>query len=70
MIQVKPIGADREKRKRAVWDIERKLTEQNVRPIIFYNRPSSYWQPHVQNVLVMVNSGFGGHRREDIWLDR
>ena len=30
--------ADQEKRKKLVWEIERKLAEDGVRPIIFYDR--------------------------------
>ena len=30
--------ADQEKRKRVVWEIERKLAEDGARPIIFYDR--------------------------------
>jgi peptide/nickel transport system substrate-binding protein len=41
---------DQEKRKNLVWEIERKLAEDGARPIIFYNRGATCWQPHVKGV--------------------
>jgi len=40
--------ADEGKRKKLVWEIERKLTEDSARPIIFYNRFEYCWQPQVK----------------------
>ena len=37
--------ADPDKRKQIVWEIERKLAEDDARPIIFYNRGGTCWQP-------------------------
>ena len=48
--------ADEGKRKRLVWEIERKLAEDGARPIIFYNRFAYCWQPQVKNWTMMVNS--------------
>jgi len=48
--------SDIEKRKRLVWEIERKLAEDGARPIIFYNRFAYCWQPQVKNWTMMVNS--------------
>jgi hypothetical protein len=39
--------ADQEKRKQLVWEIERKLAEDGARPIIFYDRRETCWQPYV-----------------------
>ena len=36
--------SDIEKRKRLVWEIERKLAEDGARPIIFYNRFAIFLQ--------------------------
>src|SRR5262249_40195632 len=33
------------KRKKLIWEIERKLAEDGARPIIFYNRFAYCWQP-------------------------
>ena len=62
--------ADENRRKQILWQIERKLAEDYARPIIFYGRVATCWQPYVKNMTLMVNSVFSGNRREDIWLDR
>ena len=59
-----------ERRKQLLWDIERNLAEDYARPIIFYNRVATCWQPYVKNMTLMVNGIFSGNRREDIWLDK
>ena len=59
-----------QKRKQLVWEIERKLAEDGARPIIFYDRRATCWQPHVKGWTVMVNSIFNGWRMEDVWLDK
>src|SRR5882724_9931246 len=61
---------DQEKRKQLVWQIERKLAEDDARPIIFYSRDGTCRQPHVKGLTLMVNSIFNGWRMEDVWLDR
>jgi len=62
--------ADQEKRKQLVWQIERKLAEDDARPIIFYSRDGTCRQPHVKGLTLMVNSIFNGWRMEDVWLDK
>ncbi len=62
--------ANSEKRKQLVWEIERKLAEDGARPIIFYDRRATCWQPYVKGLTIMVNSIFNGWRMEDIWLDK
>jgi peptide/nickel transport system substrate-binding protein len=61
---------DQEKRKRLVWDIERRLTEDDAKPLVYFNRGGICWDPKVKNLTVMVNSIYNGWRMEDIWLDR
>jgi peptide/nickel transport system substrate-binding protein len=61
---------DRERRKQLAWTAERKLAEDVARPIIFYSRGGTCWQPYVKGVTLMVNSIYAGNRREDIWLDK
>jgi peptide/nickel transport system substrate-binding protein len=61
--------ADPEKRKQLVWEVERKLAEDVARPIIFYDRRATCWQPRVKGLTLMVNSLFNGWRMEDVWLD-
>ena len=62
--------ADEGKRKQLLWAIERQLAEDVARPIIFYDRAATCWQPYVKGVTMMVNSVFNGNRREDWWLDK
>jgi peptide/nickel transport system substrate-binding protein len=53
-----------------VWEIERKLAEDGARPIIFYARAGTCWQPYVKGFTIMVNSIYNGWRMEDAWLDK
>jgi peptide/nickel transport system substrate-binding protein len=62
--------SDVEKRKRLVWDIDRKLQEDVARPIIYHIHAGTCWAPAVKNFTMMVNSGYNGYRFEDVWLDR
>jgi peptide/nickel transport system substrate-binding protein len=51
-------GVDPAKRKQMVWQIERKLIEDAVRPIIFFMRQGTWWQPEVKGLTLMDNSIF------------
>jgi peptide/nickel transport system substrate-binding protein len=62
--------ADQEKRKRMVWDIERRLAEDVARPVLYHNRSGTCWQPYVHGYTPMVNSIYNGLRMEDAWLDK
>jgi peptide/nickel transport system substrate-binding protein len=62
--------SDLEKRKRLVWEIDKKLQEDVARPIILHSRAATCWQPYVKNMTVMVNSSYNGYRYEDVWLDK
>jgi len=62
--------ADQEKRKKLVWEIDRKLQEDGARPIISHNLAATCWQPQVKGLTMMVNSIYNGWRFEDVWLDR
>ena len=62
--------ADEGKRKKLVWEIEKKLAEDGARPIIFYNRVAYCWQPQVKDWRMMVNSMINNWRMEDVWLDK
>jgi len=62
--------ADQEKRKQLVWQIERKLAEDDARPIIYHMRNGTCWAPQLKGFKLMVNSIFNGWRMEDVWLDR
>jgi len=62
--------SDIEKRKRLVWQIERKLVEDDARPILFYPRVANCWQPQLKGLTIMANSIYNGWRFEDLWLDQ
>jgi peptide/nickel transport system substrate-binding protein len=70
LIDQQSIEADQEKRQQLVWEIERKLADDGARPIIFYSRGGSCWQPYVKGQTIMINSIFNGWRMEDVWLDK
>ena len=61
--------SDIQKRKKLVWEIERKLAEDGARPIIFYGRGATCRQPYVKGLTLAANSIFNGWRMEDVWLD-
>lgn len=61
---------DQQTRKRLVWEIDKKLQEDQARPIIYHLKSGTCWQPYVRGVTIMVNSLFNGWRFEDVWLAR
>jgi len=61
---------DLEKRKKLVWEIDRRLQQKVVRPILYYMRQASCWRPEVKGIKLMSNSIYNGWRMEDVWLDR
>jgi peptide/nickel transport system substrate-binding protein len=69
LIDRQSMESDREKRRQMVWEIERRLAEDNVRPVIFYARQASCRQPRVKGMTLMVNSIYNGSRFEDLWVD-
>ena len=70
LIEQQSMEVDQEKRRKLVWDIERRLTEDGARPLVYFNRGGTCHDPKVKNLTVMVNSIYNGWRMEDIWLDR
>jgi peptide/nickel transport system substrate-binding protein len=61
---------DQAKRKEIAWEIDRKLTQDAVRPMLYYMSGGTCWRPEVKNITIMVNSIYNGWRMEDVWLDR
>jgi hypothetical protein len=57
-------------RQSVTWRDGRPLAADGARPIIFYNRGGTCWQPHVKGLTIMVNSIYNGWRMEDVWLDK
>ena len=69
MFEQQSMESDQEKRKRLVWEIDRRLQEDQARPIVYHLRFATCWQPKVKGLRMMVNSVFNGWRFEDVWLD-
>ena len=70
MYEQQSIETDQEKRKKLVWEIDRRLQEDAARPMIYHYRLGTCHYPRVHGITVMVNSIFNGWRFEDAWLDR
>jgi peptide/nickel transport system substrate-binding protein len=70
MVDAQSAESDVEKRRHMVWAIEKKLGDDDARPIIFYTRAATCWQPQVKGLTLMVNSIYNGQRFEDLWLDK
>jgi peptide/nickel transport system substrate-binding protein len=69
MVDAQSAESDVGKRKQMVWTIEKKLADDDARPIIFYTRVANCWYPKVRGLTTMVNSIYNGQRFEDLWLD-
>ncbi len=70
LFEVQSQETDIEKRKKMVWEIDKKLLEDGARPIIMWNRAAICMQPYVKGYVANVNSVYNGFRFEDVWLDR
>ena len=70
LVDRQSMEGDPARRRELVWAIENKLAEDVARPIIFYPRSASCWQPYVKGLTIMVNSIYNGSRFEDLWLDK
>jgi peptide/nickel transport system substrate-binding protein len=69
LIDGQSMQADPEKRRKLVWEVERRLAEDASRPVLLYSRFATCMQPRVKNLTTMTNSRFNGWRMEDVWLD-
>jgi peptide/nickel transport system substrate-binding protein len=61
--------ANQDKRRKLVWEIDKKLQEDGARPIIYHFRAATCWQPKLKGLTIMVNSQYNGWRFEDLWLE-
>jgi peptide/nickel transport system substrate-binding protein len=61
---------DKEKRKKLVWEIEKKLADDAARPVIGWNVANTCWAPQLKGLVLQQNSIYNGWRFEDVWLDR
>ena len=62
--------ADPLARRRAVWEIERRLAEDVARPVLFHNGAATCWHPYVKGYVPMRNGIYNEYRMEDVWLDK
>ena len=60
----------KKKRKRLVWELEKRLAEDGARPGIFYPLQATCRHPQVKGMTMVVNSIYNGFRFEDLCLDR
>ena len=70
LIDEQSAESNNEKRKKLVWQIERKLIEDDARPILFYTKAANCRRPNVRGLTTMVNSIYNGNRFEDLWLEQ
>src|SRR5712691_1953039 len=70
LVDLQSAESNIEKRKRLVWEIERKLVEDDARPILFYYQVAVCRQPHLKGLITMANSIYNSWRFEDLWLDK
>jgi peptide/nickel transport system substrate-binding protein len=69
MVDDQSAMSDVAKRKQMVWAIEKKLAEDDARPILFYPRAANCYYPKVKGLVTQANSIYNGQRFEDLWLD-
>ncbi len=70
MIDAQSQELDKEKRKKMVWEIERKLNDELARPVIYHPRDGTCWHPHVKGFVQHQNTIYSNWRLEDVWLDK
>ena len=61
---------DADKRRKLVWDIDRQLTAEGARTVLFHNVSATCRQPYVKNFTTVLNGMYNGWRLEDVWLDK
>lgn len=70
LIDRQSMEPDPVKRRKLVWEIERRLAEDASRPVLLYSRFANCRQPWLKGLTIMTNSRFNGWRMEEVWLDR
>jgi peptide/nickel transport system substrate-binding protein len=70
LFDAQSVETDINKRKKMVWEIDKKLQEDVARPILFHARTGTCWKPYVKNMTIESNSAYNGYRYEDVWLDK
>src|SRR5215472_7219230 len=70
LIDQQSAESDTQKRKKLVWEIERKLIDDDARPILFYTRVANCRGPRVKGLTTTVNSIYNSWRFDQVWLDQ
>jgi peptide/nickel transport system substrate-binding protein len=70
LIDQQSAESDAQKRKKLVWEIERKLIDDDARPILFYTRVANCREPRLKGMTTMVNSIYNSWRFDNVWLDQ
>lgn len=61
---------DFEKRRKLVWEIDRRIQDDLARPVVMHMHNGTCWTPALHGYTPMLNSAVNGYRFEDLWLDR
>jgi peptide/nickel transport system substrate-binding protein len=69
LINQQSAEADMAKRRKIIWEIEKKLIEDDARPILFYTKNANCRTPRVKGLTTMVNSIYNSWRFEDLRFD-
>ena len=71
LIDQQSMERDQDRRREIVWEIERRLIEDDAKPLIQFNRGGVCWDPAVKGLTINTNSIYNGWRMGgDVWLDR
>jgi peptide/nickel transport system substrate-binding protein len=70
MVDQQSMEFDQDKRKKMVWEIEKKLAEDVARPMLYHSVSGTCWRPYVKGYTMTVNAIYNGLRMEDVWLDK
>ena len=70
LIEKQSRESDQQKRRLIAWEIDKKLTRDAVRPMLYYLPGVSCWRPEVKGLNIQINSIYNNWRMEDIWLDK
>jgi peptide/nickel transport system substrate-binding protein len=70
MVDQQSMESDREKRRKLVWEIEKKLAEDVARPMLYHSVSGTCWHPYVKGYTMAVNAIYNLLRMEDVWLDK
>ena len=69
MFLAQSLEADQEKRQKLVWEIDRKMQREAIRPMMYFGISATCWHKRVHGLSPTSNSLYNGWRMEDVWLD-